>query len=252
MSMEQLLRLRQTRGPPGGAAPSPNAAPPAGVVQRHELYVRSNDPNSDKAYALFKRVPTFRDVIDVHNISSTGTRPSWLQGTPCLLFRHSDGQQTRAHYGTQALQVLHMLAAQPEHATALADVFTTQVDSDFAGLAAAAGVGDGAAGFAIDLGNELDYQGVSDRYRGEGKLKDAQSSVDSLLAARNKQDGAVQHGKQGVAATFKPEDLLVSEQPGGSSMEAFQRMRMAQDAESQKRAQAHRQQFGDLPPPQMS
>lgn len=252
MDMEQLLRMRQAPPRKAMAPPQPGAAPPAGKLVRHELYVRSNDANSDTAYAMYKRVPTFRDVIDVFNITSTGTRPSWLQGTPCLLFRHSDGQQTRAHYGTNALKVLQLLAAQPEHSGALLDVHSAPVATAVDGLFAPSGENSVSGfGLANDLGSDMDYQGVSDRYTQDGKLKDAQSVVDTLQAMRSRQDSAVQK-REGSAAAFKPEDFLVKEDMGGNTMDSYQARRQQQDAQAMMRAQAFTQQHGGMPPPQMS
>ena len=190
MTMEDLMRRRlsQTRPmePPSGAQPT-GPPPPLNVDDKHALYLRSNDPNSEIAYSILKSVPECRKSIEVFNITMTGIRPEWLKGTPCIVVKQPGGRQT-TQYGSGALHVLRSIVESTKERDNLHDAHHAAIPT-VDGLLAAPGPGAAACGF--ELPNDMDYQGVTKTYSESGKMKDAESSVQSLIAARNRQDIAI-------------------------------------------------------------
>ena len=230
-TMEEYMRMRQSRTPGGngpsgrGAGPPQHtlnvAVQPAGPLKtRHKLYLATGNENCTKAYAFINKVyksdngdratkkNAFKEAVEVINITKhPELKPPTLKGVPCFLEFSARTGQWRPHYGSAAINAMAFLGANlPKDEASVADMTGPSGYNN-------------RAGFAID--DTYEYDDISPEQADTAyQIKD----IDSLTTLRAQKDQNIQSRSQGGVPSI---DFSESQDVGSSRGMSIEQLQAA-------------------------
>jgi len=199
LSYEDMLRERQSRSVnPRRQSTQTNTAVQNGLQIKHKLYLKSNDKVCENTFAIFNKTyetesglvtkeKNLHSLIEIINITKNPhLKAKNLRGVPCLLTYNQTNKNWTAHYGSEAIRVMTVIAEHTPADSLDIEKGSSVLNNGFSST----------TGFAIDYA--YDFETCNDY----AKNKVDDSEIERMQKMRSAQESKFQNKGAPTNVTF--------------------------------------------------